>query len=112
MRTVKYDDIVQNVKIFLMAKIVEIVKKNYEIGHQVSWEQKEKILRKTFVQINTEMVSNWFRQSGHKVNETIMEVCIFHRKDKAQVLDNTNIRTIRPMNKWGVKLDSKLSAAQ
>ena len=59
-----------------------------------------------------EIMINWLRGSGLKVNEIKTEVCLFHKHDTRQIklnLNNCPIKSQNKMNVLGVIFDSKLT---
>ena len=64
------------------------------------------------MQTKLELITNWLRDSGLKVNETKTEVCLFHRKDQPPVTLNLNGNVLISkdnMNVLGVAFDCKLN---
>ena len=63
------------------------------------------------MQTKLEMVVEWLRKSGLKVNESKTELCLFHRFDQPLVTINLNgmqITSKKAMNVLGICFDSKL----
>ena len=61
------------------------------------------------------LIVNWLKSSGLKVNESKMEVSIFHRKDTAQVeilVSGIPVKSKDHMNVVGVLFDTKLTWAK
>ena len=59
-----------------------------------------------------QIISNWLKSSGLKVNESKTELCLFYRKDTPPVeitINNVIIRSMQNMNVLGVIFDSKLT---
>ena len=63
------------------------------------------------MQSKLEMIVEWLRKSGLKVNEIKTELCLFHRLDQPIVSINLNgeqITSKKVMNVLGICFDSKL----
>ena len=61
---------------------------------------------------NLEMIVKWLKDSGHKVNESKTELCLFHRNDIQKItiqLQDQTIQSKKSMNVLGVIFDSKLT---
>ena len=59
-----------------------------------------------------EMITKWLKESGLKVNESKMEICLFHRKDQPPIaveFNGTLVVSKKAMNMLGVSFDSKLN---
>ena len=59
-----------------------------------------------------ELMTKWLKESGLKVNEDKMELCVFHRMDCHPVfitLNQVKIKSVKSMNVLGVQFDSKLN---
>ena len=67
------------------------------------------------MQEKLEIMSNWLKQSGLKVNESKTEICLFYKKDTPPVeiiLNNVTVKSGTSMNVLGVCFDSKLAWAK
>ena len=66
------------------------------------------------IERDLEIMVNWLRGSGLKVNEAKTEICLFHRHDVRTTeitLNNCRIKTQTNMNVLGVLFDTKLTWA-
>ena len=57
-------------------------------------------------------ITNWLVKSGMKVNETKIELCLFHEKDQQPIdptLHNQRLKSKQQMKVLGVSFDSKLN---
>ena len=64
------------------------------------------------MQTKLELIINWLRSSGLKVNEEMTEVCLFHRRDQPHLsitFSNKDLISKDPLNVLGVAFDSKLN---
>ena len=58
-----------------------------------------------------EMITKWLRQSGLKVNDAKIEICLFHRNDPRPIELNINLNLLKSkehMSILGIIFDSKL----
>ncbi len=59
-----------------------------------------------------EMITKWLKDSGLVVNESKMELCLFHKNDKPPItikISNTFVTSKKQINVLGVLFDSKLN---
>ena len=67
------------------------------------------------MQIKLDIMSNWLKQSGLKVNESKIELCLFTKKDTPQVeitINNVSVKSGTTMHVLGVFFYSKISWAK